>query len=65
MSAVGLQPVHSVQLEVLGPVELAQRGADTVQVCPWLLDAARMHLCKASVSWRSMTWLSMVHLRRM
>jgi len=32
VSAIGLQPVHSLQLEVRGPLEAAQREVERLQV---------------------------------
>ncbi len=50
VSAVGLQPARVVQLDVLGPIQLAQKEADTLQVHPWTLGAASISLRKASMS---------------
>lgn len=54
MSAIGLQPVHSLQLEVMGPLEAAQREVERLQVlfscCLDLVHACGSGLCLCSTS---------------
>ncbi len=54
MSAIGLQPVHSLQLEVRGPLEAAQREIERLQVLfssrPDPVHACGSGLCLCSTS---------------